>query len=79
MRSALSGAASGAACTGVARHEPVLTVAPARLHAPTPRPPSPHRVDHPLKGQAIYAFVTLRGHGREDDTMRKALGDHVRK
>ncbi|PNH11330.1 Acetyl-coenzyme A synthetase [Tetrabaena socialis] len=31
------------------------------------------------QGQAIYAFVTLRGHGRQDEAMRKVLADHVRK
>lgn len=36
-------------------------------------------VDHPLKGQAIYAFVTMRGHGQQNNAMRKVLMDHVRK
>ncbi|KAG2434406.1 hypothetical protein HYH02_012418 [Chlamydomonas schloesseri] len=36
-------------------------------------------VDHALKGQAIYAFVTLRGHVQAGDAMRKLLLDHVRK
>ena len=36
-------------------------------------------VDHALKGQAIYAFVTLRGHVQTSDAMRKLLMDHVRK
>lgn len=37
------------------------------------------RVDHPLKGQSIYAFVTLRGHDHQNNAMRKTLMDHVRK
>ncbi|GLI67071.1 hypothetical protein VaNZ11_011266 [Volvox africanus] len=36
-------------------------------------------VDHALKGQAIYAFVTLRGVDHQNDAMRKTLMDHVRK
>ncbi|GLC60387.1 hypothetical protein PLESTB_001606800 [Pleodorina starrii] len=36
-------------------------------------------VDHALKGQAIYAFVTLRGMEHQTDAMRKILNDHVRK
>ena len=54
---------------------------------PMPRcpslPPCPtaarYRVDHALKGQAIYAFVTLRGTDHQNDAMRKVLLDHVRK
>jgi hypothetical protein len=40
--------------------------------------PLPCRVDHPVKGQAIYAYVTLTDAGRHDDAMRKRLADHVR-
>ncbi|KAG2494997.1 hypothetical protein HYH03_006930 [Edaphochlamys debaryana] len=36
-------------------------------------------VDHPLKGQAIYAFVTLVGSSHQSEGMRKLLMDHVRK
>ncbi|KXZ53705.1 hypothetical protein GPECTOR_6g622 [Gonium pectorale] len=36
-------------------------------------------VEHGIKGQAIYAFVTLRGHDHQTEAMRKGLMDHVRK
>ena len=37
------------------------------------------RIDHPIKGQAIYAYVTLTDASRHDKGMRTALLDHVRK
>mmetsp|Transcript_7614 Transcript_7614/g.16508 ORF Transcript_7614/g.16508 Transcript_7614/m.16508 type:complete len:668 (-) Transcript_7614:1182-3185(-) len=36
-------------------------------------------VDHAVKGQAIYAYVTLKNSGRNDDSMRTTLMEHVRK
>ncbi|KAL6750699.1 acetyl CoA synthetase [Haematococcus lacustris] len=36
-------------------------------------------IDHPVKGQAIYAYVTLVDSTRHDDKMRKELMDHVRR
>ncbi|GFR51481.1 hypothetical protein Agub_g13891 [Astrephomene gubernaculifera] len=36
-------------------------------------------VDHPLKGQAIYAFVTVCSPEKQTAAMRKVLNDHVRK
>lgn len=36
-------------------------------------------VDHPIKGQSIYAYVTVSDNGHHDDHMRHLLMDHVRK
>lgn len=36
-------------------------------------------MDHPIKGQAIYAYVTMSDTGHHDDAMRKVLLDNVRK
>ena len=34
---------------------------------------------HAIKGQAIYAYVTLRDSSGHGDNMRRTLVDHVRK
>jgi acetyl-CoA synthetase len=34
---------------------------------------------HPIKGQSIYAYVTLKASAKESDELRKSLVQHVRK
>ncbi|MDL2269367.1 acetate--CoA ligase [Desulfosarcina sp. OttesenSCG-928-A07] len=34
---------------------------------------------HPIKGQSIYAFVTLKAEAQKTEELKKALADHVRK
>uniref|UniRef100_A0A7S0RB14 Acetyl-coenzyme A synthetase n=1 Tax=Chlamydomonas leiostraca TaxID=1034604 RepID=A0A7S0RB14_9CHLO len=35
-------------------------------------------VDHAVKGQSIYAYVTLKENAKQDEAMRNVLRDHVR-
>ena len=36
-------------------------------------------VDHAVKGQSIYAYVTMKGSAKQDEATRTALREHVRK
>jgi acetyl-CoA synthetase len=58
---------------GTAEIESVLAAHPAVAEAAVVGMP------HPIKGQSIYAYVTLKYGAREDDEMVKELRTHVRK
>jgi acetyl-CoA synthetase len=58
---------------GTAEIESALAAHPAVAEAAVVGMP------HPIKGQSIYAYVTLRHEAREDDDMVKELRTHVRK
>ncbi len=55
---------------------------PFTYPAPPRRTKTPRRVEHPIKGQAVYAYVTLTDASRHDhpdaSNVRRALVEHVR-